>query len=123
MTELRDAGSFDITNQNWGADYFDASNMLSIFVTGNFINAGRYSSEAFDTAYNTALTTVDNAERMELLHQAEQTLVVDEVGMIPLYHSKTVVLYSDDVVSNVIFDANGKIELQHAVVTGGAASN
>ena len=74
-------------------------------------------------AYNTALTTVDNAERMELLHQAEQTLVVDEVGMIPLYHSKTVVLYSDDVVSNVIFDANGKIELQHAVVTGGAASN
>lgn len=122
MTELRDSGKFDITPQNWGADYFDASNMLSIFVTGNFINAGRYSSEAFDTAYNTALTTVDNAERMKLLHDAEKTLVVDDAGMIPTYHSKTVVLYSDDVVSNVIFDANGKIELQYAVVNGGAAS-
>lgn len=115
MTELRDAGKFDITPQNWGADYIDASNMLSIFVTGNFINAGRYSSEAFDNAYNQSLQTVDQAERMELLHQAEYTLVVEDCGTIPLYHSNAVALYSDEVLSNVVIGANGLVILKDIV--------
>ena len=111
MTELRDAGKFDITPQGWGADYMDASNMLSIFVTGNFINAGRYSSEVFDNAYNTSLQTVDQAARMELLHQAEYQLVVEDCGIIPLYHANAVALYDENVLENVQIAANGKIML------------
>ena len=115
MTELRDAGKFDITPQGWGADYMDASNMLSIFVTGNFINAGKYSSEAFDEAYNKSLETIDQAERMNLLHEAEKVLVEDDCGMIPLYHSNAVALYSDDVLENVVIGANGKVLLKDIV--------
>ncbi len=122
MTELRDAGSFDITNQNWGADYFDASNMLSIFKTGHFINAGKYSNEAFDKAYDDAMVCVDNAERMKLLHEAERILVEEDMGIIPLFYGATVVLYDEDVCSNVIFDANGLVQFQNVVVTNGAAS-
>ena len=115
MTELRDAGKFDITPQGWGADYMDASNMLSIFVTGNFINAGRYSNEVFDNAYNTSLQTVDQAARMELLHTAEYQLVVEDSAIIPLYHSNAVALYNDDVLDNVIIGANGKVLLTEIV--------
>ena len=114
MTELRDAGKFDITPQGWGADYMDASNMLSIFVTGNFINAGRYSSEAFDAAYAKSLETVDQAARINLLHEAEQTLL-DDAGTIPLYHGNAVALYSDDKLDNVVIGANGKVILKDIV--------
>ena len=117
MTTLRDNGDFDITPQAWGADYMDASNMLSIFVTGNFINAGRYSSEAFDTAYTKSLTTIDRAERMQLLHDAEKTLVLDDCGIISLYHANSVTLFSDSVCTNVRFNANGKVILTDVVVT------
>lgn len=114
MTELRDAGKFDITPQGWGADYMDASNMLSIFVTGNFINAGRYSSEAFDAAYAKSLETVDQAARINLLHEAEKTLL-DDAGTIPLYHGNAVALYSDDKLDNVVIGANGKVILKDIV--------
>jgi oligopeptide transport system substrate-binding protein len=117
MAELRDAGQFDITPQGWGADYFDASNMLSIFVTGNFINGGRYSDSAFDDAYTQSLNTIDNAERMALLHEAERLLVDVDMGIIPLYHSAYVYLYKDGTLSNVKINANAKVMLEDIIVT------
>ena len=118
MTELRDAGDFDITIQGWGADYFDVSNMLSIFLYGNLINAGQYNSEKYESLYNEALTTVDNAARINLLHQAEQTLIAEDMAIIPLYHSMKTAVYNDAKVTNVIFDADGNVELTQVVVTG-----
>ena len=106
MTTLRDAGDFEVTPQGWGADYMDASNMLSIFVTGNFINGGRYSNAEFDAAYAESLKTVDQAARMALLHKAEEILLAD-MGTIPLYHGSAIALYSDDILENVVFGANG----------------
>jgi oligopeptide transport system substrate-binding protein len=116
MAELRDAGQFDITPQGWGADYFDASNMLSIFVTDNFINGGRYSSDAYDGAFETSNKTVDNAVRIQLLHDAEETLVASDMGIIPLYHSSYVHLYSEDVLENVKINANAKVMLTQLIV-------
>ncbi len=117
MTELRDAGNFDITPQNWGADYFDASNMLSIFVSGNFINAGRYSSEKFDQLYNDSMVKIDNVERIHMLQEAEKVLVQEDAGMIPLFHASTYAIYADAVCGNVIMDANGQVMLTQVVVT------
>lgn len=116
MAELRDGGQFGITPQGWGADYFDASNMLSIFVTGNFINGGRFSSQVFDDNYNNSIHEADNAKRMEMLHAAEQNLI-EEMGIIPLYHSSYVFLYNEDIVSNVRVNANAKVILTDCVVT------
>ncbi len=118
MTSLRDAGDFDITIQGWGADYFDVSNMLSIWRYGNLINSGKYNSETFDSLYQEALTTVDNAKRIELLHQAETTLIVDDMGIIPLYHSMKTAVYDDAKVTNVIFTADGNVELTQVMVAG-----
>ena len=109
MTELRDAGKFLITPQGWGPDWLDASNMLSIFVTGNFINAGRYSNEAFDKAYADAMAEYDTKTRLDLLHDAERQLIVEDMGIIPLYHRHAIALYRDSEVSNVKFDADRKV--------------
>lgn len=47
-------------------------------------NRGRYSSAAFDAAFDGALRTVDDAKREELLRKAMQ-VAMDDVGVIPLF--------------------------------------
>ncbi len=111
MTSLRDAGDFDLTIQNWGADYFDASNMLAIFSPGNLINSGKYENPAFTQAYNDSLAEVDNAKRMQLLHDAERIFIKEDMGIIPLYLGTKPYIYREDVVTNVIYDANGLMML------------
>lgn len=110
VSELRGAGKFDITPQNWGADYMDASNMLSIFLSTNNINRGKFASEEYDATYDKALQTVDQKARMDLLHRCEEILL-DECGVISLYHSNAVAIYSEDVLENVKLSADGKIML------------
>lgn len=116
MTQLRDQGRFDFTPQGWGADYFDVSNMLSIFAPGNLINAGRYENPAFSAAYNQSLTTVDNARRIALLHEAERLLIKEDSGIIPLYYGVNAYIFRDSVLTNVHYDANGKIILTDIIV-------
>jgi oligopeptide transport system substrate-binding protein len=116
MSPLRNEGKFDITPQNWGADYFDASNMLSIFTPENFINAGRYNSPAYAAAYNKSLTTINNAERIALLHEAERLLIQEDTGVIPLYYWVSPFVFKDSVVTNVTYDSNGWIMFTRVVV-------
>ena len=47
-------------------------------------NRGRYSSAEFDTAYNTALKTVDDAAREKLLQKAME-IGMSDVGVIPVF--------------------------------------
>jgi oligopeptide transport system substrate-binding protein len=116
MTPLRDEGKFDLTTQNWGADYFDVSNMLSIFAPGNLINAGRYENPAFTEAYNKSLHTVDNAERIRLLHEAERILIQQDAGIIPLFYLVQPFVFRDETVTNVKYDANGWIMFTDVIV-------
>jgi oligopeptide transport system substrate-binding protein len=116
MTPLRDEGKFDITPQNWGADYFDVSNMLSIFAPGNLINAGRYNNPAFADAYNRSLRTVNNAERIGLLHEAERLIIQQDAGIIPLYYHVSPFIFRDSVVTNVKYDANGNLMFTKVIV-------
>lgn len=102
----RENCDFTVTVQNWYADYFDASNMLSIFVSDHSINQGRYSSEKFDSLYNASLAEVDNEKRVQLMHDAEKVLVEEEAGMIPLYHNKKTFIYDDNVLENVVMCAD-----------------
>ncbi len=115
MTELRDAGKFEITPQSWGADYMDASNMLSIFVTGNLINGGKYSCAEYDEKYAESLRTVDQAARMALLHRCEELLIVEDCAVIPLYHANAAAIYSEERLENVKIAVNGKIMLTDIV--------
>ncbi len=98
---------FTVTMQNWYADYVDASNMLSIWITDHSINQGKYSDTKFDELYAASLMEVDNVKRCELMHQAEEVLLGEDMGIIPLYHRKNNFIYDDNQLSNVIFCSDG----------------
>ena len=114
--ELRNAGQFDITPQNWYVDYFDASNMLSIFVSSNFINAGRFNNATFDELYVKSLSTVDPAERSDLLHEAERLLLGEDMGIIPTYYHSFPYLYKDGHLENVKVNAAPQVILSDIIV-------
>ena len=48
----------------WYMDYPDISNMLNTMTTGSNNDAG-YSSEAYDEAYNTAISSADQEAQWE----------------------------------------------------------
>ena len=116
MTSLRDAGEFDITPQGWGADYFDASNMMAIFSPDNLINAGRYENPKFTEAYNGSLAEADNSKRIKLLQEAERIFIGEDMGIIPLYYGTKPYIFRESVVTNVKFDANGSLIITDLIV-------
>jgi peptide/nickel transport system substrate-binding protein/oligopeptide transport system substrate-binding protein len=72
----------------WGADYPDAQNFLSQQLrTGVGNNNGHYSNTNFDKLVDEADLDRDPDKRATLYHQAEQ-IAIDEVGWLPLYHTK-----------------------------------
>ena len=92
----RNALEFPIYMAGWGASSGDMSSPLKSLVatfdeaTGmGPTNAGRYSNPEMDEVLVTAMSTIDDAKRDELLQEAE-TMVLDDHGIIPLHYEQTV---------------------------------
>lgn len=83
FTPMRRSGDFEVARNGWVGDYSDPSNMLDCLYSTNGNNDGKFASEAFDKAMDTARTTMDTTERSKALHEAEDVLM-DEMGCIPL---------------------------------------
>jgi oligopeptide transport system substrate-binding protein len=77
----------------WTADYPDPENFLDILLHSQAVenNVGHYSNDVFDRLLEEARSERDTARRMALYREAEQ-LLLDDVGIIPLYHSPDYVL-------------------------------
>ena len=56
--------------------------------------------------FQASLVEPDNAARCELMHQAEEVLIGEDMGIIPLYHNKKVFIYDDNQLSNVRWSAD-----------------
>jgi len=70
---------------SWIADYNDASSFLSLFTSNHAKNDTGYSSLQYDTLINQIEKTMDDEKRSELIQQAEQLLLDDQV-IIPIYY-------------------------------------
>ncbi len=89
----------------WQADYPGMYNFLGpIYATDAGSNDGDYSSAEFDALLAEGISTADNAERNELLQQAQEVLLQD-LPAIPLWYSNVNGGYSEGV-SNVKFGWN-----------------
>lgn len=84
--------------QGWIADYPDPENFLNLLYGGHvpadlstkaYINPMRYQNPTFDSIFNAALRTVDDAQRFELFRQADQQQVNDAVIMPIFYDENT----------------------------------
>ncbi len=78
---------------SWVADYADAENYLSLFLSHNFSPQGpnytHFSSAEFDYLYNKSLVEPIDQARHEIYFQMD-SLVMANIPVIPLYYDKVV---------------------------------
>ncbi len=95
--EERKGGNFSIARGGWIADYNDPMSFLDMFTTGNGNNDAQYSDAGYDKLIKDINAELDPAVRMDLLHDAEQQLVGDDIVVAPLYAYTQKYLLNDDV--------------------------
>lgn len=80
------AGDFDVVYSGWAADYLDPSNFLDLFVTGNSYNRGQWSNQKYDELIKAAQTTdATNPETRWKDFIDAQKVIMDEMGVVPLF--------------------------------------
>lgn len=76
---------------SWIADYPDAENYLSVFYSKNPAppNYTRYSSTAFDAAFEKAIAETNDSLRYQLYREADQ-IMMNDAPVVPLWYDKVV---------------------------------
>lgn len=87
-----DTPEFSFILVGWGAGSGEASSPLKSLIATHTpdkgwgsSNRGRYSNEKFDTLLETALSTVDNVKRQDLLAEATE-MAIEDVAIIPTHY-------------------------------------
>lgn len=83
--QTRKDGDYSIARNGWIADYNDPMSFLDMWLTGGGNNDAQYSNPDYDALIQQAKAATDPAERMELMHQAENILVGQDWVVNPLY--------------------------------------
>lgn len=82
----------------WIADYPDPENFLNLLYSihipkepdaKSYINASRYMSAKFDSVFNMALKTTDEAERFKLYEEADQ-IAIEDAAIIPIFYDENI---------------------------------
>ncbi len=94
-------GDYEIAITRWGPDYADPTTYLTLALSGNSNNYGRYSNKDFDALIDEINTESDTAKRWELMKDAEAVLVND-LGFIPVFEKGSAVLQNTAVKGFVI---------------------
>ena len=87
--ELKEAAEHLYTYQ-WVADYPDPENFLDLLLHSE-AHDSRYANPLYDDLLERARAVPDRERRLNLYREAEQ-LLMDDAGIIPLYHVKEYVL-------------------------------
>jgi oligopeptide transport system substrate-binding protein len=78
------AGDYDISRAGWIGDYIDPLTFIDLWVTDGPYNDAGYSNAQYDEYVQTARNSIDPAERMEAMRNAEK-LLMEEMPVIPIY--------------------------------------
>ncbi|MEN8661403.1 MAG: peptide ABC transporter substrate-binding protein [Lentimonas sp.] len=92
----REAGEFDILRASWFGDYDDPNTFLSLGETDNGNNHTNWSSAEYDRLIKLAAVTLDPEVRRAIFQKAE-TLLLDEMPVIPIYFYVTARLIDEAV--------------------------
>lgn len=83
--DTRKNGDYSIARNGWIADYNDPMSFLDMWLTGGGNNDAQYSNPYYDALIMQAKSTSDLAERMSLMHQAEDILMGQDVVHAAIY--------------------------------------
>ena len=84
--EERQHNNFEIARAGWVGDYMDPSNFLELLLSTSGNNDGRYNNPKYDELIKKAATMPAGAERMQVLHDAEELMMTEEQALIPFYY-------------------------------------
>lgn len=90
----RNDGDYQIARHGWLADYNDPISFLDMWVTGGGNNDANYSNPEYDALIEKVKASSDRAERISLMHQAED-LLAEDMPIIPIYFYTDLYLKSD----------------------------
>ena len=92
MRDGKANGKFPFFRANWGADYPDAENFLSLFYSKNLApkgpNYSHFKNENFDKLYEQAINTNSEEERVNLYRKMDK-LVMEEMPVIPTFYDQS----------------------------------
>jgi oligopeptide transport system substrate-binding protein len=91
----RQEGNFQFARDGWLGDYNDPSTFLSLFTSTSGNNDPQYNNPKFDELMATVGASSDRAERMKLMHEAEDLLMTD-AAVAPIYYYTDLFLINDD---------------------------
>jgi oligopeptide transport system substrate-binding protein len=87
---------FQILRMGWIGDYQDANTFLELFQTDAGQNYGKYSNAQFDSLIKRASTMPGGAARFDVLKQAEEIFINQDMGIMPIYHYVNIDLIDTD---------------------------
>ena len=89
MRSMRANGSLPFFRSSWVADYPDAENYLSLFITSNFAPSGpnytHYTNPAYDKLYDKALLCNDLQERARYYTEMDSLMMLDAPVVVLFY--------------------------------------
>ena len=100
MRDGKSTGKFSMFRANWGADYPDAENFLSLYYSKNFApegpNYSHYSNSAYDKLYEQSFL-VNNSEERAKLYAEMDALMMKTAPILPLFYDQTAIFLNKKV--------------------------
>ena len=108
-------GDFQISTRGWNADYSDPISFLELLKSNSTNNRGKYANPQYDQLIEASETTdVNNPEkRWQDLLQAEKVMLED-MGVIPLYQKAEAHLRSPAIKDVVYHPTGAKFDFKWA---------
>ena len=95
--QTRKDGDYSIARNGWIADYNDPMSFLDMWLTGGGNNDAQYANPEYDALIQQAKASTDPAERMQLMHDAEDIIIGQDYALCPLYFYTQKYMLADDV--------------------------
>lgn len=111
--QTRKDGDYSVARNGWIADYNDPMSFLDMWVTGGGNNDAQYANEEYDNLIAAAKVSTDPAERMSLMHQAEDILLEQDWVVGPIYFYTQTYMISDRL-DDVFYTPLGYFFFQYA---------
>lgn len=111
----RTSKNYDIARAGWGADYNDPMTFLDLNTSTSGNNDSGYNNSKYDSLIKAAYETNDQQKRVDLMKQAEQLFIGDDMSVMPIYYYTTNSLVKP-YVKNYIIDYKGDIDYTRAFI-------
>ncbi len=82
----RQSNNFAIARAGWVGDYADPSNFLELCLSTSGNNDGRYNNPKYDELLKKASVMPAGAERLQVLHDAEEIMMTEDQALMPFYY-------------------------------------